>query len=258
MNEPIGGKVPGAKDHDSTYRSRIYRHYVNARSQALAPASLDGLQPRVHYLKKLVRDHFPADRDASIIDLGCGHGALLYVARQAGYCNIEGVDRSPEQVDAANRLGIRGVREGDLIEAISAMPSEASDVVVTFDVIEHFRKNEVIAFVDQVLRVLRPEGRWIIHTVNGESPLAGRVRWGDFTHELAFTRESIRQVVLSSGFERVECYEDTPTPHGIKSSIRWFLWKGFRAGFRLWLAVETGELGRKAIFSQNLLAVATK
>jgi SAM-dependent methyltransferase len=182
----------------------------------------------------------------------------MHVAREAGYRSIQGIDRSSEQVASARNLGIDGVREGDLMEAISAMPPESSDVVVTFDVIEHFRKDEVIAFVDQVRRILRPEGRWIVHTVNGESPFAGRVRWGDFTHELAFTRESICQLLVSSGFERVECYEDTPIPHGIKSLIRCLLWKGIRAVLRLWLAIETGEPGRNAIFSQNLLAVATK
>jgi SAM-dependent methyltransferase len=256
MNEPLAGYSPD--NHASTYRERIYCHYVNSGSSALAPATLDGLQPRLPYLKRLISDHFPADRNASIIDLGCGHGALMHIAREAGYRNIRGIDSSSEQVASARILRIHGVLEGDLMEAISAMPPESSDVVVTFDVIEHFRKDEMTAFVDQIRRILRPKGRWIIHTVNGESPFVGRVRWGDFTHELAFTRESIGQLLLSSGFERVECYEDAPIPHGIKSSIRWLLWKVIRVVLRLWLAIETGEPGRNAIFSQNLLAVATK
>lgn len=138
------------------------------------------------------------------------------------------------------------------------MPDASRDAVVSFDVVEHFRKDELLSFVDEVRRVLRPGGRWIIHTVNGESPFFGRIRYGDFTHEMAFTRESMSQLLLSSGFERVQCFEDTPVPHGVKSSVRWLLWKGIRGGLRLWLAVETGDSGRSAIFTQNLLAVATK
>jgi 2-polyprenyl-3-methyl-5-hydroxy-6-metoxy-1,4-benzoquinol methylase len=256
MNELANGHSPG--DREPNYRDRIYRRYVNARSETLAPATLNGLRPRAAYLRKLVRNHFPPDRNAAIVDLGCGHGALIHFAREAGYRNVEGIDRSPEQVAAANRLGIDGVREGDLMEAISSLAGESQEVVVTFDVIEHFRKDEVIAFVDQVRRVLRPWGRWIIHTPNGESPFGARMRYWDFTHEAAFTRESIRQLLLSSGFAHVECYEDSPIPHGIKSSIRWILWQSIRAGLRLWLTVETGETGRNAIFSQNLLAVAVK
>ncbi len=240
------------------YRDRIYRWYVNARPVAVAPATLQGLRSRAAHLDKLIRARFPSDRAAAIIDLGCGHGALIYFARLAGYQNIRGVDRSPEQVEAARRLGIEGVGQGDLLEAISSMADSSLDAVVTFDVIEHFRKDELTGFADQVLRVLRAEGRWIIHAPNGESPFGSRMRYWDFTHEIAFTRESISQLLLSSGFARVYCYEDDPVPHGAVSAGRWLLWKGIRAGLRLWLAIETGDLGRDAIFTQNLFAVAEK
>ncbi|MGB3552985.1 MAG: class I SAM-dependent methyltransferase [Candidatus Binatus sp.] len=245
-------------DGGTEYRGRLYGRYVSSRSEAPAPDTLDGLRPRAPYLRKLIRDHFPPERDAAIVDLGCGHGALIHFARQAGYRNLEGMDGSHEQVAAAKRLGIDGVREGDLRESLAAMPDASRDAVVSFDVVEHFRKDELLSFVDEVRRVLRPGGRWIIHTVNGESPFFGRIRYGDFTHEMAFTRESMSQLLLSSGFERVQCFEDTPVPHGVKSSVRWLLWKGIRGGLRLWLAVETGDSGRSAIFTQNLLAVATK
>jgi cyclopropane fatty-acyl-phospholipid synthase-like methyltransferase len=245
-------------DGDTAYRGRLYRRYVSNRSEAVAPNTLAGLQPRAAYLRKLIRDHFPPDRQTTILDLGCGHGALIHFAREAGYRNVEGMDGSHEQVAAAKRLGIGGVREGDLRESLAAMPDGSRDVIVAFDVIEHFRKDELLSFVDEVRRVLRPGGRWIVHSVNGESPFFARIRYGDFTHETAFTRESISQLLLSSDFARVECYEDAPVPHGIKSSVRWILWKGIRAGLRLWLAVETGDSGRSAIFSQNLLAVAKK
>lgn len=251
---------PGSTLHEDAegYRDRIYGQYVNARLEALAPTTLDGLRPRAAYLRKLIRDHFPADRNATILDLGCGHGALLHYAREAGYRNLEGIDRSPEQVAVARRFGIDGVRVGDLMEAVSSMADASHDAVITFDVLEHFKKSELLPFVDEVWRVLRSGGRWIIHAPNGESLFCSRIRYGDFTHEVAFTRESISQVLFSSGFTQVKCYEDAPAQHGIKSAIRWILWQGIRAGLRLWLAVETGETGRGAIFSQNLLAVAFK
>ena len=37
-------------------------------------------------------------------------------------------------------------------------------------------------------RALKPGGRWILHTANAESPFYGRVRYGDITHEQAFTQ----------------------------------------------------------------------
>ena len=240
------------------YRTRIYNNYVNARTTALAPQSLDGLKPRAPYLKRLIQRYFPTDHQATVTDLGCGHGAIVHFARLAGYANTRGVDGSPEQVAAARQLGIDGVVEGDLLDTLAKLPDASQDCIVTFDVIEHFTRDELIGLVDEVRRVLKSGGRWIIHVPNGESPFAGRMRYWDLTHELTFTRTSIAQLMYSSGFSEVRSYEDEPVPHGVKSMIRWVLWKGFRALLRIYLAVETGDTGREAIFSQNFLTVAVK
>lgn len=240
------------------YRDRLYRNYVDARDNPIAPTSLDGLRGRAAPLRRLIRRYFPASRGAVILDLGCGHGALVYFAREAGYDNARGVDRSPQQVEAARRLGIAGVRQGDLVDTLKSQADGSHDIVITFDVIEHLTKNELMALTDEVLRVLRTEGKWIIHAPNAESPMFGRIRYGDLTHEQAFTRTSLSQLLLSSGFSHVVCEEDAPRPHGVKSFVRWLLWRGIRAVLRVYLAVEVGSGERAAIFTQNLIAVATK
>lgn len=239
-------------------RSRIYQHYVHARGESLAPSTVAGFAPRASTLRSLIKRHLPADRTASILDLGCGHGALIYFLRQAGYHNVVGVDVSPEQVAEATRLGIEGIREGNLLETLRNLSDHSQDVVIAFDVIEHFTKDELLSFVDEVLRVLKPGGRWLIHAPNGESPFVGVIRYGDMTHEQAFTRVSLAQLLLSSGFTSVECHESGPVPVGIKSTARWVLWHGIRLFLRVWVAAETGDLGRDAIYTRNLLAVAYK
>jgi len=242
----------------SRYRERIYGSYVNARVQPLAPSTIEGLRPRLPYLRQLVRRHFPRHYDAVIFELGCGHGALLHVLASMGYRNVRGVDGSSEQVTAARRLGIARVEQGELTEALRATPDQSQDVIVTFDVIEHFTKAELIPLVDEVRRVLRRGGRWIIHAPNAESPFGMRMRYWDITHEQAFTRTSIAQLALASGFSGVECFEDQPVPHGFKSAVRFVLWKLIRAGLLFYIAVETGAFDRRAIFSQNLLAVVQR
>ena len=242
----------------SDYRNRFYLHYVHGRSEPLAPESLDGLGPRESYLNKLIRDHFPPDRKAAILDVGCGHGALIHFARQNDYKNITGFDRSPQQVAEAKRLGIAGVEQRDLLRALRSYGDQSLDAVVAYDVIEHFTKDELLRFADEVYRILRREGRWIIHTPNGESPFSGRIRYGDMTHECAFTRESISQLLMATGFSQVRSYEDAPVPHGVKSAVRWVLWKAIRGILRSYLTVETGAGGKDCIFTQNFLTVAIK
>ena len=242
----------------SDYRSRIYDYYVHSRLESLAPADVDSMRREGAALRRVIRRHFPADRGAAILDLGCGYGSLIYHARRAGYANVVGVDRSAQQVVESRRLGVSGVVEGDILEYLATTADQSQDVVVTFDVIEHFTRDELLTFVDEVRRVLKNGGRWLIHTPNGESPFSNRIRYGDLTHEQAFTRTSLGQLLLSSGFRSLECYEDVPVVHGPASAVRFVLWKAIRLGLRFYLAVETGNVGRTAIFSQNLLAVAVR
>jgi SAM-dependent methyltransferase len=251
-------KKAGSGQTERAYRDRIYGAYNSGRHEAVAPATLAGLNPRAPYLTAMIRKHFPAQRDSAVLDLGCGYGAVVYFAREMGYPNVRGVDGSAEQVRAAARLGIPGVEEADLLQVLCAKPDSSLDVVVAFDVIEHFTRDELLPFVDEVNRVLRPGGRWLIHVPNGESPFGSRIRFGDLTHELAFTRTSLGQLLLTSGFTDVRCFEDAPIVHGAKSAIRWVLWKGFRGMLRLYTIAETGNLASDAVFSQNMLAVATK
>lgn len=237
-------------------RDRLYGNYVSA-GQARPPADLKGLAPRRPYLQRIVDRHFPSDRGAAVLEIGCGYGALLHVAREAGYENVSGVDVSQEQVDAAAALGITGVIQGDLLPALNALEPESLDAVLAFDVLEHFSRDELIPLVDAVHRVLRPGGSWLIHVPNGESPFVGTIRYGDLTHELAFTRQSLSQLMLASGFANVTTHEDAPVVHGLKSAVRAAIWVLLRAGMRLYTAAETGETSGH-VFTRNLLAVVTK
>jgi SAM-dependent methyltransferase len=239
------------------YRARLLAQYVS--THASVGDAVSGLEKRRPYLDRLIRDHFPSDRNASVLDLGCGHGAILWAARRAGYSNLAGIDASPEQVAAAEKLGIAGVRQGDLKTVLDAAPDKSQDVVILFDLYHYFSAPEQFAISDSVYRVLKPGGRFILHVPNGEAMFGARMRYWDFLATGAFTRASIAQVLRTCGFGAVRCYEDEPVVHGLASAMRWLIWKTVvRFNARLALAAETGETGRDAIFSQCLLAVAFK
>lgn len=237
--------------------SFMYERYVSSGAFGRAPRSTDDLAPRMPIMRHLVRRFFPADRNAAVLDLGCGNGVLLLAARGEGYRNLQGVDGSAEQVAVAHQIGIPEVRQGDLFAELAAAQAASTDVVIAYDVIEHLTKQDLLRVAGEVRRVLKPDGRWIIHAPNAESPFFGRIRYGDFTHELAFTRLSLSAVLRAAGFAQVVCAEDAPVPHGLKSAVRFVLWKLLRLGLRFFIAVETGETAG-GIYSQNLIAVAYK
>ncbi|MCC6917553.1 MAG: class I SAM-dependent methyltransferase [Alphaproteobacteria bacterium] len=238
------------------YRARLLARYVSTHTSV--SGARDGLARRRAYLERLVVRHFPPARDATVLDLGCGHGAIVWAARNLGYTNVTGVDASPEQVAAAKDLGIPGIRHGDLRTALNELAPDSLDSIILFDLFHYFDKNEQMAIADAVFRALKPGGRFILHLPNAEAIFSGRMRYWDMLANDAFTQASIGQLLLACDFTRVACFEDTPAVHGLKSRIRALLWPVVRAAMRLILAIETGESGRNAVFSQCLLAVATK
>lgn len=242
----------------SKYRDRIYGQYVASSGEASRLSSLADLEGRRPTMEHVISSFFPPKKSSIIIDLGCGHGTLVHFARQRGYSAVHGVDVSSQQVALAVQLGIEGVIEGDLSTTLAALPAESVDAIVAFDVIEHFTKDELIGFVDTVHRVLKKGGRWIIHAPNAASPFAGAIRYGDFTHELAFTRTSLEQLMHASGFARVSCFECAPRVHGLKSAIRVAAWKLARLALQFVETAETGELRRDSIYTRNLYAVVWK
>jgi len=244
---------------DSDLRARLYASYAETGAAVVPPTRPeDAPAGQVDMLRAVIARHFPPSRDAQIVDLGCGAGLLVHFARAAGYRNISGVDAAPGQVAAAERLGIDGVRQGELLVTIEALASGSLDAAVAFDVLEHLTEPEMLRLVDGVRRALRPGGRWIIHTVNAEAPFFGRVRYGDLTHRQAFTRTSLRQLLLASGFASVTCHEDAPVPGRFGGTVRWLMWHIARWPALFWLIAESGPAARHAILSQNLLAVAVR
>ena len=238
------------------YRAVVYASYLTARQEASPDVVAQHIQVRANHCGRIIREFFPPDRNASILELACGHGALLYHAGAAGYQNIRGVDTSPEQIAAGRRFGVANLTRGDRFDALAGAADTSGDAVVSLDLIEHLNKPELCRLVGEVARVLRPGGRWIIHCPNGESPFAGAVRYGDFTHELCFTQHSLGQLLRAYGFSRIECFEDGPVAHGPRSVARLVLWRAIRLGLRAWMVIETGKVTARPIFTQNLFCVA--
>ncbi len=240
---------PARAAGDEAYDRYVSTHVGSIRSQDRASLEAD---------RRTWRDYFgsllPADRSARIADIGCGSGSFLYFLKSCGYANACGVDRSREQIELAKRHGIEGAIEADAMSFLDAN-CRSFDCLANFDVLEHIEPAATLAFLRAQLDALRPGGRLILRTANGSGPLAGLIRYSDFTHRQAFTLSSISQVLRLAGFERIRVLPEGPRVHGPASAVRWTLWQGINAVLRFSLAVETGQT-RREIFTRNLIAVA--
>jgi 2-polyprenyl-3-methyl-5-hydroxy-6-metoxy-1,4-benzoquinol methylase len=238
------------------HRDRLYASYASSHTSRLyGEVSLPAIRAQFSTWQAYFGRWLPDTKDARLLDLGCGNGGLVYWLRQQGYGLAEGIDLSKEQVAAGKKLGIKGISEARIEDHLPAHPEEY-DLIFARDVLEHFKKEELLPLLDQIYAALRPGGVFVAQTVNAENPLWGRLRHGDFTHEIAFTDNSMRQVLASAGFNKVETAPQRPVAHGLLSAARAALWRGMEILLSGYLLIETGSA--KGIFTQNILVRAKK
>jgi len=241
------------------YRKKIYKYYLNSSGQDSMPRGIEKTSLQEPFFKNIIGNYFPKDKGIKIVEIGCGQGSFQYFIQQAGYKNSIGVDGSQDQITESKKLNIQHVIFGDLVEYIKKLDDSSLDLLIAIDVIEHFTKEELSDLIDSMYRVLKKDSMIITHQPNGESPFGGGIRYGDFTHELTFTRNSIAQIFLSSGFSRVRSYEDTPIAHGLKSYVRLVLWKYLvKPIYKFLLIVESGGVDKGIILTKNFLTIVEK
>lgn len=197
----------------------------------------------------------PADRSATILDVACGTGSVVNWLRMLGYSDVRGFDIDQEQVDIARALGIDGVSQGDLREVLDGA-DQVADVVIMRDVLEHLDREDGLRVVRQVFTALRPGGRLILQVPNGDSPFFGHMRYGDLTHQAAFTETSLAQMFRLSGFDEFRFKAPAPVPMSARSALRLIAWRLLEELYRSLIFVELGQ--RPRVVSMNIVAVARR
>jgi len=230
-----------------------YRSARNLNSVALNPGSQ---KDTLKIFESRYSKYFPNDRNTRIVEIGCGDGTFIAYLLSKGFNRVEGVDSSPEQIEAARRLGRDYVLLADNCDRLTQLNGQV-DMIVALDVIEHYEKSELLTLLDAVYGALKDSGVFLVQTPNADGPFGARHRYSDFTHELSFTPSSLSQVLRIAGFNQVEYAPVEPIIHGIPSLIRWCAWKVIRSMLVAYLAVETGCV-RGHVLTQNMIAVVRK
>lgn len=241
----------------ANYRTRIYARYAS-RFQS-APEVFDVVAARRwgrayrHYL----RGWLPQDRAACILDVACGGGKLLQFFLDSGYRDVHGVDVSPEQVALARQV-TPDVVEADVLAYLAGQTGRF-DLITGLDIVEHFRKDEALRFLDLCFAALKPGGRLVLQTPNAESPWGTHLRYGDLTHELGFNPNALTRLLALVGFEEIAARELGPVPWGysVASTLRWVAWQAIRAGLKAWNLAETGDAGG-GVFTRVFLISASR
>ena len=150
------------------YRDIIYNNYFSTQVNKLNIDHATMLKEQSRHNYRELIHLLPPNKDAKIVDMGCGFGTFVKPTMDAGYKNVSGYDISQEQVKVAHQLGIKNVHCMD-IDGFFAK-GEKVDVLVGLDIIEHFTKDELINFLTNAKQCLNPGENHLTNSKHGCSP----------------------------------------------------------------------------------------
>lgn len=189
-----------------------------------------------NYLKALkrVKARCQGERPR-LLDVGCGTGLLLRVARELGF-DAEGLEVS-SQISEKVRQDFKIHVYNGKIENIPSLP--AYDVVVLWDVLEHLP--QPVEYLQKIRSLLAPEGVLLMRTINERCLLSslslglysvsgGAIkgpaqRMHEIYHVIYFTRKTLEETLRRAGYSAVDYWlGEFPAARATSSPVvRFFL-----------------------------------
>ncbi len=236
------------------YREVIYNNYFSNQVNKLEVDHVALLAQQAAHNHLELMHLLPANKNAKIVDLGCGFGTFVKPAMDAGYLNVFGYDISQEQVAVAHKLGLDNIYHCSIDDFFNK--GEKVDIIVGLDIIEHFTKDELIAFLSNVKNHLNRGGKAIFRTPNMDASQTSVFAFGDISHEVFLNKSSALQLFNSIGFRNTEIEGGlVRNSNFIKETIRKIGWFTFKLLKKIEL-FSTARTWHNVIFEPNLLIVA--
>lgn len=138
------------------------------------------------------------DAPGPVVDLGCGRGELLSLLAEAGV-PCWGVDHTPEMVATARARGV-DVREEALVAHLESLEAESLGGIFMAHVIEHLPRPDVLRVIALAASRLRPDGRFVIETLNPQCLFAHAPFTMDLTHEWPIHPLTLQFLLEANGF----------------------------------------------------------
>ena len=232
----------------------MYKKYLS--SVDITQEDLDFLFDSNVFLQKEIEDTLPEDRNVNILDLGCGYGSFLNTLKKRGYKNLFGVEIGEEQNNFLNSKGFHVSRD----HIIDFLKNDINTyyLITLFDVLEHFKKDEIAELLPLLMARLSKTGALIVRLPNGEAIFKGSIMYGDFTHETFLTKRSMIQLFKIFGFSSVEVYPIYNFGKSWKSKIAKIIYMSFSKLYKILLLIDNSNSAKYFVPTQNILGIIKK
>ena len=148
---------------------------------------------------------------SDVLDVGCGRGEFLDLLARAA-SRARGIDLNHEMAEVCRARGL-DVTEADAVGYLSSLPDESLGGLFAAQVVEHLEPAYLLRFLDLAFQKLRPGGRIVLETLNPACWVAffeSYIR--DITHGWPLHPETLKYLVVASGFTRADIEFRSPVP----------------------------------------------
>jgi len=136
-----------------------------------------------------------------LLEIGCAHGGFLHYAKERGAKNVVGVEVDESTCDfARKRFNLPHVVSGLFPDV--ALPYKKFDVIVGFDVIEHFI--DPVKGIKAVSGLLKEDGLYIFQTPCYRSEPATWTQFKPVEHLFLYNEQNVRELFALCGLEVME------------------------------------------------------
>ncbi len=230
---------PDAKARSAGYQEEYYREGSGDRFPGPIEAAVRFFRRR---RMKAITRHEPGP--ASILDVGCGRGALLELFRKRGW-RVLGTQLSETAARAARERRGVDVHVGELTEM--PRPGSPFRVVTVFHVLEHVK--DPSAYLSRIHEIMEDGGLLVVEVPDFGGPgfrVVGRRNlcfdWPN--HLVFFTRRSLTRLLEEAGF-RVEAVNRFSLEYSPFTTLQNLLNLLPGAPNRFYRALASNEEGRR-------------
>ena len=210
---------------------------------------------------------FPPRGGGRLLDIGCGSGEFLTLARALGW-NVEGVELSARGAALAQRRGLTVHAAGE------ALADSTYDVVTLWNVIDFFARP--IEEMRQIRRILAPGGIALVRAPNAvfqlaawrlsrvvvwPAPVARLVRDAYFFQPLVWSPRTLHRLLDDAGFTRVQLWNSDVSwgdPYHNGSPARDWMISAVKHGLRSLAQLVAVASGRRLLIGSSISALAEK
>jgi len=167
-------------------------------------------------IRRRVEEYLPIFATASdVLDVGCGRGEFLELLRERGI-RARGIDVNAAMVELCRGKGL-DVEAGDALTYLRGLPEGSLGGLFAAQVVEHLEPRYLAQLLDAAFDKLRPGAPIVLETINPACWFAffeSYIR--DLTHVRPVHPDTLKYLLVATGFQRVEIKYRAPYPDSDK------------------------------------------